>query len=188
MKLFVGLGNPGKKYIGTRHNTGFAIVDTLMSELGVLDEQKEQCFGLLVKTKINGETVYIFKPQTFMNLSGQAVRAVMDYYKIPLEDVFVVHDDMDFEVGHFKLKSKGSPAGHNGIKNIIENVGSEDFKRIRVGIGRCLDNDIEYVLGKYSKEEKKIMQGVALTICEALKDATIMSFQDLQTKYNSEAK
>ena len=188
MKLYVGLGNPGSKYQGSRHNTGFAIIDTLMQQLGVLDDQKDMCQGLLVKTKINDETVYLFKPQTFMNLSGQAVRALMDYYKIDVKDLVVIHDDMDFEVGHFKIKTHGSPAGHNGIKNIIECLGTPEFKRVRVGIGRCQENDIDYVLGKFSKEESKLMKNVALQVCEALKDYTKMGFQDLMTKYNTEVK
>lgn len=188
MKLYVGLGNPGKEYIGTRHNVGFAVLDTLMAELGILDNQKEERFGLLNKTKINGETVYLLKPLTYMNLSGRAVKAVVDYYKIPIEDIVIIHDDMDFPVGHFKLKRNGGPAGHNGIKSIIECLGTEEFKRIRLGIGRGDNAYIDYVLGKFGAEEKELIREATLKTCEALKEYPGMSFSDLQTKYNREEK
>ncbi len=187
MKLFVGLGNPGPDYKQTRHNVGFMFIDTFLNKLGLLDKYKNTCQGLVYKTKINQEVIFILKPLTYMNLSGLSVRALMDYYKIPVEDLYVIHDDMDFEVGHFKLKAHGSGAGHNGIKSIIEHLGTDQFKRIRVGIGRAQrDEQIDYVLGKFSKAEMEMLQIEALKVCDALMDVTKMSFQNLMTKYNTQ--
>ncbi len=189
MKLFVGLGNPGKEYEKTRHNIGFMVMDTLMNKLNVLDDQKEKFNGLVVKTKIKNEDVILLKPLTYMNSSGLSVREVCDYYKIDIEDVFVIHDDMDFGVGSFKLRQGGSGAGHNGIKSIIASLGGENFKRFRVGIGRPpRECKVDYVLSKFSKEELKELEQVALTICDALIDSFDYTFQNLMTKYNKTKK
>ncbi|MCK9198205.1 MAG: aminoacyl-tRNA hydrolase [Bacilli bacterium] len=186
MKLYVGLGNPGPEYKYTRHNIGFMIIDTLLGKLNInSNEQKAQFKGLVCKTKINNEDVFIFKPLTFMNLSGQAVKEIVDYYKIPIDDIVVIHDDMDFELGKFKLKEKGSEAGHNGIKDIIQKLGTQEFKRIRIGIGRTvLANKAGYVLGKLNKEELEVVKDISFKIVDALIDFTKMDFNKLMTKYN----
>ncbi|MDD3383333.1 MAG: aminoacyl-tRNA hydrolase [Bacilli bacterium] len=186
MKLYVGLGNPGPEYKYTRHNIGFMIIDTLLGKLNISpNEQKAQFKGLVCKTKINNEDIFIFKPLTFMNLSGQAVKEIVNYYKIPIEDIVVIHDDMDFELGKFKLKEKGSEAGHNGIKDIIQKLGTQEFKRIRIGIGRTtLANKANYVLGKLNNEEMEIIKDIAFTIVDALIDFTKIDFNKLMTKYN----
>ncbi len=186
MKLYVGLGNPGPEYKYTRHNIGFMIIDTLLGKLNInSNEQKAQFKGLVCKTKINNEDVFIFKPLTFMNLSGQAVKEIVDYYKIPIDDIVVIHDDMDFELGKFKLKEKGSEAGHNGIKDIIQKLGTQEFKRIRIGIGRtALANKAGYVLGKLNNEELEVVKDISFKIVDALIDFTKMDFNKLMTKYN----
>ncbi|MDD4123812.1 MAG: aminoacyl-tRNA hydrolase [Bacilli bacterium] len=186
MKLYVGLGNPGPEYKYTRHNIGFMIIDTLLGKLNInSNEQKAQFKGLVCKTKINNEDVFIFKPLTFMNLSGQAVKEIVDYYKISIDDIVVIHDDMDFELGKFKLKEKGSEAGHNGIKDIIQKLGTQEFKRIRIGIGRtALANKAGYVLGKLNNEELEVVKDISFKIADALIDFTKMDFNKLMTKYN----
>jgi len=186
MKLYVGLGNPGPEYKYTRHNIGFMIIDTLLGKLNInCNEQKAQFKGLVCKTKINNEDVFIFKPLTFMNLSGQAVKEIVDYYKISIDDIVVIHDDMDFELGKFKLKEKGSEAGHNGIKDIIQKLGTQEFKRIRIGIGRtALANKAGYVLGKLNNEELEVVKDISFKIVDALIDFTKMDFNKLMTKYN----
>jgi PTH1 family peptidyl-tRNA hydrolase len=162
------------------------IIDTLLGKLNInSNEQKAQFKGLVCKTKINNEDVFIFKPLTFMNLSGQAVKEIVDYYKISIDDIVVIHDDMDFELGKFKLKEKGSEAGHNGIKDIIQKLGTQEFKRIRIGIGRtALANKAGYVLGKLNNEELEVVKDISFKIADALIDFTKMDFNKLMTKYN----
>ena len=130
MKLIVGLGNPGKEYEHSRHNMGYDVIDLFASSLGC-DIDREGFKGLYTKTLYLDETIILLKPTTYMNLSGDSVRMIMEYFKIDVDDLFVIYDDMDIMPGHIKLKIKGSSAGHNGIKSIIENIKTEEFKRIR---------------------------------------------------------
>jgi len=135
MKLIIGLGNPGKEYENTRHNTGFMVLDRLSEKLNI--EMTQNKFkGLYGKSKYKGEDVILLKPQTYMNLSGESVRQVMDFFKINQEDILVIYDDLDMPVGKLRLRQSGSAGGHNGIKNIILHTGSQNFNRIRVGIDR----------------------------------------------------
>src|SRR5690554_2068026 len=156
MKLIVGLGNPGKKYSKTRHNVGYMFVDDVVDKLKgkfSIDKQKK-CE--IFQTVIDGEKVIFIKPLTYMNLSGQSVYEVSKFYKIDVEDILVVYDDLDLDVGRIKIKPTGSSGGHNGIKSIIENMGTSDIKRVRIGIAKASDRDVvDYVLGNFSKNEKK---------------------------------
>ncbi|WP_294581681.1 aminoacyl-tRNA hydrolase [uncultured Thomasclavelia sp.] len=153
MKLIVGLGNPGKEYDKTRHNTGFMVIDNLAKKLNVSIDQKK-FKALYVKCKYHGEDVILLKPQTFMNLSGEAVIAAMNFYKIDIDDILVIYDDLDMPVGKLRLRKSGSAGGHNGIKNIISHLSSQDFKRIRVGIDRHpYMKVVDYVLSKFTEEE-----------------------------------
>ena len=146
MKLIVGLGNPGKKYEGTRHNMGFMAVD-LLSDQAQIDVDKEVFRGLMGRGKIFDQDVILFKPTTFMNLSGQAVQEVVHYFKIAIEDIVVVYDDMALEPGRIRLRLEGSSGGHKGMQNIIDCLSTEQIKRIRIGIGEPGDNnDIDFVL------------------------------------------
>lgn len=164
MKLIVGLGNPTKEYEGTRHNIGFMAIDALAEEYGIrVDTLKHK--AMIGKGMIEGQKVILAKPVTYMNLSGEAVREITDYYKIPAEDVIVIFDDISLDVGMLRIRRKGSAGGHNGIKSIISHLGTMDFPRIKVGIGAKREGQdlADYVLGRFSKADREILT-------EALKD------------------
>ena len=180
MKLIVGLGNPGKEYEKTRHNVGFMALDNY---LGNVDYKSKDNY-LIYEKLIDDEKVLFLKPLTYMNDSGIAIRKVMDYYKINKDDVLIIYDDMDFEVGKFKIKKSGSSAGHNGIKNIINHLGTENFKRIRIGISKSHGNSIEFVLGKFSKEDLNILTGVFEIVNNIIEDFISLDFDKLMNKYN----
>ena len=156
MKLIVGLGNPGKKYENTRHNTGFAVIDRTLAKLNVeLDKSKFNADYTMINR--NGEKIYILKPLTYMNLSGEAVAPFMKYFGIEPEDLVVVHDDLDLPVGKIRLRQSGSCGGQNGMRNIIDLLGDSNIKRIRVGIGKDpLIPVVDYVLGKTKKEDLEV--------------------------------
>ena len=183
MKLIVGLGNPGKKYEHTRHNMGFDVID-LFSELAQIDIDKESFKGLVGRGKVFDEDVFLLKPQTFMNLSGESVREIVSYFKIKIEDIIVVYDDMALAPGRIRLRPSGSSGGHNGIQNIIDNLGTQDIKRIRVGIGEPTYNSIDYVLSKPSKEERVLIDEAIVDAANALKDILKDNFDKAMTKYN----
>lgn len=153
MKLIVGLGNPGREYENTRHNAGFKVMEQIEKELNV-SISMNKFKGLYVKTKYKGEDVILLKPQTYMNLSGESVKEVMTFFKIDVKDILVIYDDLDLPVGKIRLREKGSAGGQNGMKNIIQHVGTQQFNRIRVGIGKDPRiPTVDYVLGKFRKEE-----------------------------------
>lgn len=156
MKLIVGLGNPGKKYENTRHNTGFAVIDRTLAKLNVeLGKNKFNADYTMINR--NGEKIYILKPLTYMNLSGEAVVPFMKYFGIEPEDLVVVHDDLDLPVGKIRLRQSGSCGGQNGMRNIIDLLGDSNIKRIRVGIGKDpLIPVVDYVLGKTKKEDLEV--------------------------------
>lgn len=183
MKLIVGLGNPGKKYEHTRHNMGFDVID-LFSELAQIDIDKESFKGLVGRGKVFDEDVFLLKPQTFMNLSGESVREIVSYFKIKIEDIIVIYDDMAIVPGRIRLRPSGSSGGHNGIQNIIDNLGTKDIKRIRVGIGEPTYNSIDYVLSKPSKEERVLIDEAIVDATNALKDILKDNFDKAMTKYN----
>ena len=158
MKLIVGLGNPTDKYEGTRHNVGFEVIDRIAEEYGIgLDTIKHK--GMYGKGRMDGQMVILLKPMTYMNLSGESVAAVATYYKINPSDVIVIYDDINLDVGRLRVRGKGSAGGHNGIKNIIALLKTEDFPRVRVGIGmKPPKMDLaDYVLSHFSKEELEQM-------------------------------
>ena len=169
MKLLVGLGNPGKKYEGTRHNMGFMTLD-LFSDVSKIDIDREAFQGMIGRGKLFGEDVMLFKPTTFMNLSGHAVSEVVNYFKIDIDDVVIVYDDMALEPGTIRLRLSGSSGGQKGMQNIIEQLGTEKIKRIRVGIGEPEDDSVDYVLSKPLKEEKELIDKAI----EKAKDALVM--------------
>lgn len=183
MILIVGLGNPGKKYALTRHNMGFRVIDLLSDEAGI-DVDKEVFNGLLGRGKIFNEDVLLFKPTTFMNLSGTAVQQVVHYFKINTEDIIVCYDDMALAPGTIRLRIQGSSGGQKGIQNIIDQLGTDQIKRIRVGIGEPGDNAIDYVLSKPLKEEEPLIDDAVNRSVEALKEAMKSSFEKAMTKYN----
>lgn len=157
MKLIVGLGNPGKEYEKTRHNVGFMVMDRLADILNV-SISISKFKGEYVKLKYKGEDVILLKPMTYMNNSGESVIQVMNYFKIDVEDILVVYDDMDMPVGKLRLRESGSAGGHNGVKSIIAHVGTQKFKRIRVGIDKHPRiKVIDYVLGHFQKNEQVLI-------------------------------
>lgn len=157
MKLIVGLGNPEIKYAFTRHNTGFLAIDELLHRLGNLTLDKDKFKGIFTKTKIENEDVIIAKPMTYMNLSGEFIRPLADFYKIEPKDIIVAYDELALPVGRIRITKEGSAAGHNGIKSIIANLGTEKFIKVRIGIGetRPLMNQIDFVLARYTEDEFK---------------------------------
>ena len=184
MKLIVGLGNPGKKYEHTRHNMGFEVVD-LFSDLSQIDVDKEVFHGLLGRGEALGEDVMLFKPTTFMNLSGTAVRELVNYFKIPLEDVIVIFDDMALAPGKIRLRLDGSSGGHKGMQNIIDNLGTDKIKRIRIGIGEPEERDnIDFVLSKPIKEERELIDVAIKDAVEALKEILKSNFERAMNKFN----
>ena len=184
MKLFVGLGNPGKKYEHTRHNMGFDVID-LFSDLSQIDVDKEVFHGLLGRGTALGQDVMLFKPTTYMNLSGTAVKEVVSYFKIPLEDVIIIFDDMALEPGKIRLRNGGSSGGHKGMQNIIDLMGTQDIKRIRIGIGEPGEYDnIDYVLSKPIKEEREIIDVAIQNAVEALKETLKSNFDRAMTRFN----
>jgi len=136
VKLIVGLGNPGKEYEKTRHNIGFMMIDNYISSNNIVDKWSSKFNGKYIKDKINGEDTIFLKPQSYMNLSGGVVKKYVDYFKIPLENIIVISDDMDLFVGNFKIKDKGSCGGHNGLRDIEKNLGTSVYKRIKIGIAK----------------------------------------------------
>ena len=156
MKLVVGLGNPGAKYKGTRHNVGFMTMDEVAYQ-EKFDFDKALFDAVFAQMQIGGEKVIFMKPLTFMNLSGEAIRPLMNYFKIGIEDLLVVYDDMDLPVGKIRLRQKGSAGGHNGIKSIISCLGTSEFNRIKVGVGRPKDGRtvVGHVLNRFEKEEEE---------------------------------
>ncbi len=183
MKLIVGLGNPGNEYNNTRHNIGFYYLDLFAKKYNLTF--KEKFNGLYSKTIINNEDVILLKPLTYMNLSGECVIKFVNYFKIDSNDILVIHDDLDIEIGLIKLKQNGSSGGHNGIKNIILNLETENFKRLKIGISKNnLYDTKDYVLGKFSKEELEIIKSLEPNILNILDDYFKIPFNDLMSRYN----
>lgn len=169
MKLIIGLGNPGDKYIGTRHNVGFEIVEKIRSDWNFSQWEFNKKFNAEIS---KGNEALLVKPQTFMNLSGTAVKGILDFYKLTPDDIIVIHDDLDIPVGNYKISKNVSSAGHNGIDSIIENIGTQDFTRIRIGVEmeagrqtRKIPGE-DYVLQKFSEDESEKIYPALLQIIE----------------------
>ena len=158
MYLIVGLGNPEEDYSKTRHNMGFNVVNKIAKKYGI-EINKKKFNSLYGEGKIENEKVILLKPQTYMNLSGEAIIQVVNFYKIPLENICVIYDDMDIEKGQIKIRKKGGAGSHNGMKSVVAELNSEDFARIRVGIGtpKFKDDSINYVIGAIPEEEEKVL-------------------------------
>ena len=154
-KLLVGLGNPGDKYFETKHNVGFMLIDQLAKKQNVTFTHDKIFQADLASFFFNGEKIYLVKPTTFMNESGKAVHALLTYYGLDIEDLLIIYDDLDMEVGKIRLRAKGSAGGHNGIKSIIKHIGTQDFKRVKIGIGRPKGGItvVHHVLGKFDRDD-----------------------------------
>lgn len=186
MWLVVGLGNPGPSYALTRHNAGFMVLDFFLKGLGN-PPTKNDFKSVVSKFKIDGEDVLTLQPQTFMNRSGEAVRAISDFYKIPLDNLIVVYDEIDLPFGTIRLQKNRGAGGHNGIKDIIEKMGSNDFTRIRVGVGRPLgpQSVADYVLQKFSQDEFEKLPEILNRCGEALESIIFDGLAKASNKFNT---
>ncbi len=184
MKLIVGLGNPGKEYENTRHNMGFMAIDKFALNHNVKID-KAKFGGLYTDLTIKGEKVILLKPQEYINLSGEVIKKYVDFYKIDVNDILIISDDLDQDIGNLKLKYKGSSGGHNGLKNIEAHLHTNEYKRIKIGISNDKSvNTKDYVLGKISKENKKVLDEITDKVVDILNDYFTLSFDNLMNKYN----
>lgn len=190
MYIIAGLGNPTEQYAGTRHNVGFDVIDTLADKYNIsVEGRKNRAF--IGKGVIEGQKVILVKPQTFMNLSGESIRGLVDYYKIdPETELLVIYDDISLDVGQLRIRKKGSAGGHNGIKNIISHLGTDVFPRIKVGVGeKPKGYDLaDYVLGHFSKEDRSIMEEGYEKAVEAIKLFLTGEIDAAMNEYNRKAK
>ncbi len=186
MYIIVGLGNPEKKYDGTRHNIGFSVIDKLSDKFGIeVDTKKHK--ALCGKGIIAGRKVLLAKPQTYMNLSGESVRAICDFYsEDPKDKLIVIYDDISLEVGQLRLRAKGSAGGHNGIKSIIAHIGSEEFKRIKFGVGAKPNGwDLaDYVLGRFDLADQKFVEEGCVNAVNAVESLVSEGLAEAMNKYN----
>lgn len=185
MKLIVGLGNIGEKYTFTRHNVGFMLIDSIAINLNLSFKENSKLKCFITSLKKDNEDYMLIKPTTFMNLSGEAVRATMDYYKIALEDILIVYDDLSLDLGKIRFRANGSDGGHNGIKSVIKHLGTNNINRLKIGIGPQPNIPSEaYVLQNFSKED---LESLKQTINKA-KDGIDCFFKDgisvAQNKFN----
>lgn len=185
MYIIVGLGNPERKYDMTRHNIGFRVLDAFADRHGI-DMNDKKLKGILGKGAVGGEKVILVKPLTYMNLSGECVRPLADYFKVPPENIIVVYDDISLDPGKLRIRKKGSAGGHNGIKSLIAHLGTEGFPRVKFGVGdKPKGMDLaDYVLGRFSKsEEVTIKDGIELA-CDALEIMMSQGPDVAMNKYN----
>ena len=182
--MIVGLGNPGGKYKSTRHNMGFMVIDELLRLFDSELELRKFKGKYTILTRGN-EKVLLVKPQTFMNLCGECVAPLMGYYKIQLEDILVIYDDLDLPCGKVRLRPNGGSAGHNGLKSLIKHLGSQEFKRIRIGIDKDpLMMTIDYVIGKPSGEQKKLLKKAVEKAALAVREYLDSDFTTAMNIYN----
>ncbi len=178
MKLIIGLGNPGKQYEKSRHNAGFLMLDKIKEQFDFSDFKQEKSFNAELSEKIMDDNkIILAKPQTFMNNSGEAVQKMMAFYKLTPEDILVIHDDLDIAIGKYKIAEDSRSAGHNGVQNIIDLLGTQTFKRARIGIGQtekealvCRLDAHDFVLEKFTQEELKKIEGVFESALEEIKN------------------
>jgi len=183
--IIVGLGNPGLKYDRTRHNIGFEVIDKLAS-INKIKLDKEKFRAIIGEGKIGNEKVILVMPLTFMNLSGDSVQGILGFYKLTTEDIIVIYDDISLEVGKIRIREKGSSGGHNGMKDIINKIGSDTFSRIRVGIGERPQNwDLaDYVLSPFRKEEQDLINIATTNACDAIELIIKEGNAKAMNKYN----
>ena len=171
VKIIVGLGNPGAQYANTPHSVGFEAVDAIAASIGAVWEEKRQFKCLMARGTFAGQPVMLVKPQTFMNLSGESVAPVVKYHNATPADLLVIQDDIDLPVGRMRVRKNGSCGGHNGIRNIIERLGTPEFSRLKLGVGKDKSNVIAHVLGKFDPTTRKVMDEV---VAEAVKVSALI--------------
>ncbi len=185
MKLIVGLGNPGLKYLGTRHNVGFDAIDYIAYHLNIsIDKNKFK--SLIGEGIVNGQKVIFMKPQTYMNLSGEAVIECMNWYKITTDDILIMYDDVSFDLATIKIKKTGSAGGHNGIKNIILHTGTQNFPRVKIGVGQKPSQYTlaDYVLGKFTPQEVEELKAKMPDLKSAVELFITKDLETAMNKYN----
>ncbi|WP_294401279.1 aminoacyl-tRNA hydrolase [uncultured Clostridium sp.] len=183
MFLIVGLGNPGSQYEDTRHNIGFKVVDNIAKEYNI-EINRQKFKGMCGEGFINGEKVILLKPSTYMNLSGESIREVVDFYKLSNEDLVVIYDDISLDVGRLRIREKGSAGGHNGIKSIIAHLGTDIFPRIKVGVGQPNVDLVNYVLGKFTKEEMEVLSESINASTKAVREILSSDVKTAMNIYN----
>ncbi|WP_178040588.1 aminoacyl-tRNA hydrolase [Frisingicoccus sp.] len=185
MYLIAGLGNPSKTYEGTRHNVGFSMIDVIGNKFDI-DVTTKKHKALVGRGVIDGMRVILAKPQTYMNLSGESIREIADFYKIEPENIIIIYDDISLDVGQLRIRKKGSAGGHNGVKNIIAHLGTQEFPRIKVGIGNKPEGwDLaDYVLSRYSKAEQEALEEAAEGVVGALKLMLADDIDGAMNRYN----
>lgn len=183
--LIVGLGNIGNEYDGTRHNIGFRVVDALAEAQGATFQDKR--YGFVCKTRVKNAELLLLKPSTYMNLSGNAVRYWMQQEKIPVENVLIIVDDLSLPVGAIRMKQNGSDAGHNGLKHIAQMLSTQNYNRLKFGIGNDFPRggQVDFVLGKFSPEDNKIIDEKVTVACDAIKAFALSGIQFAMCHYNN---
>jgi len=186
MYLIAGLGNPSRTYEGTRHNIGFTMIDAIGNKFGI-DVTTKKHKALVGRGMIDGMRVILAKPQTYMNLSGESIREITDFYKIEPENIIIIYDDISLDVGQLRIRKKGSAGGHNGVKNIIAHLGTQEFPRIKVGIGNKPEGwDLaDYVLSKYTKAEQEALKEASEGVIGAVKLMLADDIEAAMNKYNA---
>jgi len=190
MKIFVGLGNPGAEYAKTKHNVGFMLADKLAEKLAAQKDWREKFNALVTESFFNGEKILIVKPQTFMNLSGEAVAPIANFYKICAEDLIVAHDDMDLPLGKIRLRPKGSGGGHHGIESIIQHLGEQNFPRVRIGVGRPPQNWTvnHHVLSPFNQDDAEIISKTVAELVPAVLCIFSEGINNAMNKFNPKRK
>lgn len=185
MKLIIGLGNPGKQYEHTRHNIGFDVIDAIAEKWNVSLTQSKFNGMYQVVHRPEGK-VYLLKPLTYMNLSGECVRPFINYFGIDIEDIVVIYDDLDLDTGKLRLRTKGSAGGHNGIKSLIHHLGTQEFNRIRVGVSRPPEGMKvpDYVLSKFSSEDQSVIKKAIEKCVDAVEASLSKKFNEVMNQFN----
>nr|WP_278678588.1 aminoacyl-tRNA hydrolase [Clostridium paraputrificum] len=183
MFLIVGLGNPGKEYENTRHNIGFDAIDKIAEKYNI-ELNRIKFKSVYGEGFIGGEKVILLKPTTYMNLSGESLRAIMDFYKLSNEDVLVLYDYISLEVGRIRIREKGSAGGHNGIKSIIAHLGSDIFSRIKIGVGQPKFDLVNHVLGKFSKEEREVLEETLKAVVDSVEVIIKTDTKEAMNRFN----
>ncbi len=183
MKIIIGLGNPGKKYSDTRHNIGFRVIETLASRYQI-EREVSKFDGLIAQLRIKNERVLLVKPLTFMNLSGKTVQPVVNFYKIDLDDLMIVYDDMDLTPGTIRIRPGGGTGGHKGLASITAHLNSTEFPRMRIGIGRPSDDTIDWVLGRFNSSEAPVMKETIERAADALETWVMEGLDKTMNIYN----
>ena len=183
MILIVGLGNPGKQYEQTRHNIGFDVIDYMANKYNI-DVNREKFKGICGEGFIENKKVILLKPLTYMNLSGESIRELANFYKLEDDEIIVVYDDISLDIGRLRIREKGSAGGHNGIKSIIQNLGGDKFPRVKVGVGQPKDNLVNHDLGKFSKEDREHIEKVIPVVSDAIVEIVKNDAKESMNKFN----